>query len=81
MKQIAKKHNIMASFMAKPYGDMPGCSGHMHFSLKNTQGENVFAVGEPSDIPHMTKNMIWFLGGVLKGLPSILAILAPTVNR
>ncbi|KAG1152796.1 hypothetical protein G6F37_000837 [Rhizopus arrhizus] len=80
MKQIAKKHNIMASFMAKPYGDMPGCSGHMHFSLKNTQGENVFAVGEPSDIPHMTKNMIWFLAGVLKGLPSILAILAPTVN-
>jgi glutamine synthetase len=82
MKQIGLKHNIMPSFMAKPYGDQPGCSGHMHFSLKNEKGENLFAVGEPSDIePNMTKTMEWFLAGVLRGLPSILAILAPTINR
>ncbi|KAG1447476.1 hypothetical protein G6F56_009249 [Rhizopus delemar] len=80
VKQIAKKYNIMASFMAKPYGDMPGCSGHMHFSLKDAQGDNIFAVGEPSHIPNMTKNMVWFLAGVLRGLPSILAILAPSIN-
>lgn len=81
MKQIGQKHNVMPSFMAKPYGDQPGCSGHMHFSLKNEKGENIFAVGEPSEIPNMTKNMEWFLAGVLRGLPSILAILAPTINR
>lgn len=80
MKQIGLKHGVMPSFMAKPYGDQPGCSGHMHFSLKGKNGDNLFAVGEPSDIPNMTKNMEWFLAGVLRGLPSILAILAPTVN-
>ncbi|GAA5814538.1 hypothetical protein MFLAVUS_008035 [Mucor flavus] len=80
MKQIGLKHNVMPSFMAKPYGDQPGCSGHMHFSLKDSNGDNLFAVGEPSDVPNMTKNMQWFLAGVLRGLPSILAILAPTIN-
>lgn len=82
VKQIAKKYGIMASFMAKPYSDLPGCSGHMHFSLKNKEGENVFAVGEKSEkYPNMTKMMVWFVAGVLKGLPSIMAILAPTINR
>ncbi|ORE08064.1 glutamine synthetase/guanido kinase [Rhizopus microsporus var. microsporus] len=81
VKQIAKKYGIMASFMAKPYSDLPGCSGHMHFSLKNKEGENVFAVGEKSEkYPNMTKMMIWFVAGVLKALPSIMAILAPTIN-
>ncbi|OBZ91661.1 Type-1 glutamine synthetase 2 [Choanephora cucurbitarum] len=81
MKQIGLKHNVLTSFMAKPYGDQPGCSGHMHFSLKDEQGQNVFAQGEPSEkVPGLTNNAVWFLAGVLKGLPSILAILAPTVN-
>ncbi|KAI9475433.1 MAG: hypothetical protein EXX96DRAFT_573284 [Benjaminiella poitrasii] len=80
MKQIGLKHGIMPSFMAKPYGDQPGCSGHMHFSLKNDQGENVFAVGEKSKYEGITQTAVWFLAGVLKGLPSILAVLAPTVN-
>jgi glutamine synthetase len=82
MKQIGYKHGVMPSFMAKPYGDLPGCSGHMHFSLKDKQGNNVFATGEMSEqYPTMSKMMVYFLAGVLHGLPSILAILAPTINR
>ncbi|KAI9016390.1 hypothetical protein CLU79DRAFT_837685 [Phycomyces nitens] len=83
MKQIAMKHGFMASFMAKPYQAMPGCSGHMHFSLKDQYGRNVFAPAsreEESGIPGMSKTMMWFMAGVLHGLPSILAILAPTIN-
>ncbi|RCH97283.1 hypothetical protein CU098_009871 [Rhizopus stolonifer] len=79
-KQIAKKHNVMASFMAKPYQQYPGASGHIHISVKNKQGENIFSVGEPSHIPNMTKSMVWFLAGLLRGLPSILPMLAPTIN-
>ncbi|KAI9307937.1 hypothetical protein BJ944DRAFT_157132 [Cunninghamella echinulata] len=84
MKQIAFKHGFMASFMAKPYQSMPGCSGHMHFSLKNTEsGKNAFAIWDEKDashIPNMSQTMVHFLAGVLRGLPSILAILAPTIN-
>ncbi|KAI8340919.1 hypothetical protein BC941DRAFT_392655 [Chlamydoabsidia padenii] len=84
MKQIALKHGFMASFMAKPYQDMPGCSGHMHFSLKNKDGKNAFAIwdeqADKSHIPNMSITMVRFLAGVLHGLPSILAVLAPTIN-
>ncbi|ORX50112.1 glutamine synthetase/guanido kinase [Hesseltinella vesiculosa] len=83
MKQIALKHGFMASFMAKPYQQLPGCSGHMHFSLKDSQGRNAFAIwddADASDVPHMSKTMVAFLAGVLRALPSILAILAPTIN-
>ncbi|KAG1145607.1 hypothetical protein G6F37_002074 [Rhizopus arrhizus] len=79
-KQIAKKHGILASFMAKPHQQYPGTSGHIHISVKNKQGENIFGIGEPSHIPNMTKNMVWFLAGLLRGLPSILPLLAPTIN-
>lgn len=84
MKQIAFKHGFMASFMAKPYQEMPGCSGHIHFSLKDRHGGNVFYPAndsEKSHIPNMSIVMVQFLAGVLRGLPSILAVLAPTINR
>ncbi|KAI9266118.1 hypothetical protein BY458DRAFT_512704 [Sporodiniella umbellata] len=79
-KQIAKKHNIMATFMAKPYQQFAGSSGHIHISVKNKNGDNIFSVGEESHIPNMTKDMVWFLAGLLKGLPSIMPVLAPTIN-
>ncbi|CAO3590205.1 unnamed protein product [Absidia cylindrospora] len=86
MKQIGLQHGMITSFMAKPNQDLPGCSGHMHFSLKkNVDGKNAFAVWnddeqQKSPLPHMSITMVQFLAGVLRGLPSILAILAPTVN-
>ncbi|KAI9594539.1 hypothetical protein BDF19DRAFT_471626 [Syncephalis fuscata] len=85
-KQIGLLNGVITSFMAKPYGDQPGCSGHLHFSLRDiTTGMNVFAVTESDeakegDCTHMSATMQHFLAGMLAGLPSILAILAPTVN-
>ena len=85
MKQIAVKHGFLASFMAKPYESMPGCSGHMHFSLIDRQGKNLFYPFNDSDAstihPHVSKTLVHFLAGVLHALPSILAVLAPTINR
>ncbi|KAI9318943.1 hypothetical protein BX666DRAFT_1876119 [Dichotomocladium elegans] len=84
MKQIALQHGFMTSFMAKPYEELPGCSGHMHFSLKDKHGRNVFAPNDPSEVssvsPLMSHTMVYFLAGVLRSLPSILVVLAPTIN-
>ncbi|RKP24450.1 hypothetical protein SYNPS1DRAFT_17217 [Syncephalis pseudoplumigaleata] len=86
-KQIGLLHGVMPSFMAKPYNDLPGCSGHLHFSLRDrTDSTNAFAdtKAQPSSgdasTAGMSQTMQHFLAGMLKGLPSILAILAPTVN-
>ncbi|CDH58101.1 glutamine synthetase [Lichtheimia corymbifera JMRC:FSU:9682] len=84
MKQIALQHGLMATFMAKPDQGHMGCSGHMHISLKDEQGRNLFTPRDASDAsdihPEMSKTMVHFLAGVLRALPSILAVLAPTVN-
>src|SRR6185437_17005779 len=43
VKEIAYKHGIMASFMAKWNQNLPGCSGHIHQSLWNMdQSKNLF---------------------------------------
>lgn len=77
-KKIGTKFGITPCFMAKPYGDQPGCSGHLHFSLKDSNGQNSFSdTSDPQKISDICRK---FVAGVLKGLPSIMALLAPTVN-
>ncbi|KAF9976214.1 hypothetical protein BGZ73_008996 [Actinomortierella ambigua] len=50
VKQLGLKRDIMPSFMAKPYGDQPGCSGHLHFSIRDIKTKaNLFAAGSDGD--------------------------------
>ncbi|KAI8924312.1 hypothetical protein BC831DRAFT_513490 [Entophlyctis helioformis] len=118
VKQISLDYGVISCFMAKPYGDQPGCSGHMHFSLADIESmANLFAPGDTHSVNAaasspvaespdtgyagsvdgaspveqtkasgsgmmygMTPAMQWFVAGVLAGLPSIMAILAPNIN-
>ncbi|KAF9396018.1 hypothetical protein BGX21_009688 [Mortierella sp. AD011] len=44
VKQLGLKRGIMPTFMAKPYTDQPGCSGHLHFSIRDIATKaNLFA--------------------------------------
>ncbi len=45
VRGVARKHGFAATFMAKPYGDRAGSGLHVHFSLLNEAGENVFDNG------------------------------------
>ncbi|KAF9423055.1 hypothetical protein BGZ94_008408 [Podila epigama] len=96
VKQLGMRQGIMPTFMAKPYGDQPGCSGHLHFSLRDIASRtNLFAAvpGENNSttenaawetnvpgVESMSQIMKWFTAGLLVGLPSIMAILAPNIN-
>lgn len=86
-KAIGSKFNITPCFMAKPVEGLPGNSGHMHLSLVDGKtGDNLFARKEknPSpfhpDLSYVSEIGEHFLAGVLEGLPSIMPILAPTIN-
>ncbi|BGP01266.1 hypothetical protein NBRC10513v2_002218 [Rhodotorula toruloides] len=90
-KVTGLRFGIMPTFMAKPYGDQPGCSGHIHISLRDKDGRNVFAVKEEEvekgrvgaqyeDTKRISQEAEWFLAGVLEGLPDIMPCLVPTVN-
>ncbi|MEE2787877.1 MAG: glutamine synthetase family protein [Myxococcota bacterium] len=78
VKEIAYRHGMIASFMAKWNASLPGSSGHLHQSLWNAEGENVFY--DPQH-PHGMSDMFKsYIAGQLKLLPAILPLLAPTVN-
>lgn len=79
VKEIASKHGIMASFMAKWNAELPGCSGHIHQSLWNKDiTENLFYSAQ--DTNYMSDLHKHYLAGQLHCLPHILPMYAPTVN-
>jgi glutamine synthetase len=79
VKEIAYRHNIMASFMAKFNESLPGCSGHVHQSLWSIDhAKNLFA-DEKRD-PRISTLMESYIAGQLHCLPFILPMYAPTIN-
>ncbi|GAA5861205.1 hypothetical protein JCM8547_008518 [Rhodosporidiobolus lusitaniae] len=90
-KLTGLQHGITPTFLAKPYSDQPGCSGHVHISLRDKEGRNVFAVKEEEskegrkdakweDTKRISREAEWFLAGILAGLPDIMPLLVPTIN-
>ena len=45
VKGLARRHGFAASFMAKPYDDYPGSGLHVHFSVLDAEGRNIFDNG------------------------------------
>ncbi len=69
---------IYPSFMAKPDESLAGCSGHLHVSLKDEHGTNLFF--DEQDPSGMSALMKHFVAGVLACMPSMMPLYAPTVN-
>lgn len=79
VKQIAQRHGIIASFMAKWNETLPGCSGHVHQSLWSANGkENLFF--DKKNKTGVSALMENYIAGQLHCLPSILPMYAPTIN-
>jgi glutamine synthetase len=79
VKEIAYKHGVMATFMAKINENLPGCGGHVHQSLwDKTSKKNLFH--EEKDKNRMSSLMKSYVAGQLYCLPYILSMYAPTVN-
>ena len=74
--KAALNHGVYATFMAKPMADQPGSAMHLHVSLVDTDGENLFADKNGTD----TDLFRWFVGGLQIYLPQIAPLFAPTVN-
>ncbi|MBS1596948.1 MAG: glutamine synthetase [Bacteroidetes bacterium] len=79
VKEIAHRHGILATFMAKCSETLPGCSGHVHQSLWSKDGkQNLFYDKKnKTGISAMMEN---YIAGQLYCLPHILPMYAPTVN-
>jgi len=78
VKEIAYKHNLTATFMAKWNMHLPGCSGHIHQHLFDDNNQNLFY--DAADEHNMSELMQQYTAGQLYCLPYILPMFAPTTN-
>jgi len=76
VKGLARRHGFAASFMAKPYENWPGNGMHLHFSLINEDGKNVFDDGGPAG-SDLLKQAV---AGCLDAMPDTMLLLAPHAN-
>lgn len=75
VKGVAEKHGLVATFMAKPYASYSGSGMHVHASLADSAGTNLFA-GE-GDANQLLKQAI---GGLNATMAESMAMFAPNAN-
>lgn len=74
IKAAAKAHGLEATFMAKPHHDWPGSGMHLHASLIDEDGRNLFA-GDP--MSPLFRNAI---GGLQATMCDFMAVWAQSAN-
>ncbi len=76
IREAALKHDCFATFMAKPIEGEPGSAMHIHHSVMDETGRNIFSGPQGGE----TDAFFHFIGGLQEHLPSVIALLAPYVN-
>lgn len=75
VKGVARTQELDATFMAKPYGRQAGNGMHVHFSVLNEKGDNIFADGNGT-----SKTLLHAVGGLLRHMADSIAVFAPHQN-
>lgn len=78
--EIAHAHGAICSFMPKPFARSTGNGMHIHFSLADETGKNLFHDDSDTNGLDLSPLAYHFLGGVLAHAPALTALLCPTVN-
>ena len=77
VRQVALKHGIHATFMAKPYQGQPGSSMHIHQNIISSKsGLNLFSDKDGNN----SKEFFYYIGGLQTYLPDAMLLFAPYVN-
>ncbi len=77
VRQVALKHEIHATFMAKPYQGQPGSSMHIHQNLVSFKtNDNLFSDKDGNN----SKDFMRYIGGLQTYLPDAMLLFAPYVN-
>jgi glutamine synthetase len=76
LKAIAQQHHMEATFMAKPFEASAGSGMHLHISVQDVHGNNVFA----SDAAEGTPMLSQAIAGMQALLADGFAIFAPNAN-
>ena len=76
LRETALRNNIHATFMAKPHENEPGSAMHIHQSIYDSEGNNLFVDknGKENKLFHN------YIGGMQKYIPYCMSLFAPNVN-
>lgn len=75
-KGVARPLGCEATFMAKPFADIAGSGMHIHMSMLDGQGGNIFA----SEAAEGTEQLRHAIGGMAQTMADAMAVLAPNAN-
>jgi glutamine synthetase len=78
VKSIAEKHGLRATFMPKPFSNLTGNGCHVHVSLWDKSGKNVFS--DSGGELGLSRDAYHFIGGIIHSAEAICAITNPVVN-
>ena len=76
VREAALRHDMYATFMAKPIAGEPGSAMHIHQSVVDKDGQNIFSNPDGT----ASQEFYWFIGGLQKYIPAAMALFAPYVN-
>lgn len=76
IREVARRSGYQASFTPKIAPDRPGNGAHIHFSLQTPDGRP--ATHDPNLPGGLTKKAASFAAGVVRHMPAIIAITAPS---
>lgn len=77
VRNVALQHDVYATFMAKPFESEPGSAMHIHQSIEDSKGKNIFATPRTGKD---TKLFLSYIAGLQRYLPAAMAFFAPYVN-
>ena len=80
VKEIAMKHWVYASFMPKPMADAPGNGMHVHQSLMDRSGNNVFFDPDDPSGYNLSATAKSYIAGLLKYAPEYTLVTNQYVN-
>ncbi len=80
IKGAARQHGLGAAFMAKPFAESAGSGLHVHLSLLDSQGRNVFANPRAKTRPAVSAALKHAIGGLQQTMAESMAIFAPNAN-
>ncbi len=77
IRTTARRYGMEACFMAKPFGHMSGSGMHLHLSLADAAGDNLFADGADGGL---APAMLHAIGGIRGQIREAMLIIAPFLN-
>ncbi len=77
LKNVALEFGLQVTFMPKPFNGINGSGMHLHISLSNLKGDNLFWDSKEGSISRTAEH---FIAGILDHAKALSAFVAPTVN-